>query len=121
VKLPNGVAGIKGTIYECFAEGIIKIREGSAVVSYSGANGASASQVIMGLQMFDIRTGTLSALPDTDKTGIDILMKAMQAGLVTPQTPGVNRGLIPPEVPVVPIQHVPVQVQQNVPPPVSGF
>ena len=42
----------------------------------------SVTQVIMGLQMFDIRTGTLSALPDTDKTGMDTVIKQLQAGLV---------------------------------------
>ncbi len=119
VKLPNGVAGIKGTIYECYAEGVIKVREGSAVVNYPGPNGSSQTQVIMSLQMFDIRTATLSSLPDTDRTGMDTVIKQMQAGLVM-APPQVNIGLKPPEVPVVPIVYIqPIPVVPVVPPPVS--
>src|ERR1019366_6597184 len=53
VKLPNGVAGIKGTVYECFAEGVIKVREGSMVAAYTGSAGSIVTQVIMSMQMFD--------------------------------------------------------------------
>ena len=119
VKLPNGVAGIKGTVYECFAEGVIKVREGSMVAAYTGAAGSIVTQVIMSMQMFDIRTGTLSPLPDSDKAGMDILVKELQAGLMV-----VPQGLKPPDVNnVVPLVYIPpVQVQQvSPPPPVSGF
>jgi hypothetical protein len=120
VKLPNGVAGIKGTIFECYAEGVIKVREGSIVVAYPGANGAIVTQVVMSMQMFDIRTGTLSALPDADKTGMDGVIHELQAGLfVGPQ------GLKPPDlnpiVPLIYISPVKVPVVPFVPPPVSGF
>lgn len=120
VKLPNGVAGIKGTIYECYAEGVIKVREGSIVVAYPGPNGANVTQVIMSMQMFDIRTGILSPLPDIDKTGMDGIIRELQAGLFL-----VPQGLQPPSVnPVVPIIYIPPQpipVQPVIPPPVSGF
>ena len=69
VKLPKGVAGIRGTVYECLAErdGVIKVREGSMVVAYTGANGSIVTQVVMSLQMFDIRTGTHSQIPDLSR------------------------------------------------------
>jgi hypothetical protein len=70
VKIPNGVAAIRGTIYEISAEGIIKVLSGSVVLTYVGPNGATLTQVIMSLQMFNARTGTLSPLPNTDKTGM---------------------------------------------------
>ena len=121
VKLPNGVAGIKGTIYECYAEGVIKVREGSVVVAYTGPNGSVVTQVIMSLQMFDTRTGVLSALPDIDRTGMDTISKQLQAGLVMAPTQP-NVGLKPPEFPIVPILYIqPVPVQQVVPPPISPF
>jgi hypothetical protein len=120
VKLPNGVAGIRGTIYECYAEGVIKVREGSAVATYTGPTGTRLTQVINAMQMFDIRTGTLSSLPDTDKTGIDTIVKQMQAGLFMAPNE-VNVGLIPPQVPLVPILLIaPVPVVPP-PPPVSPF
>jgi hypothetical protein len=72
VKIPNGVAGIRGTIFDISAEGLIKVLSGSVVLVYVGPGGAQATQVIMGSQMFDARTGTLTPLPDTDKTGMMI-------------------------------------------------
>jgi hypothetical protein len=120
VKLPNGVAGIKGTVYECFAEGLIKVREGTLVVAYPGANGAIVTQTIMSMQMFDIRTGTLSPLPDPDRSGLDVLIREMQAGLYT-ETPTV--GLKAPSLsPIVPLIYIaPVVVEQFIPPPVTRF
>lgn len=120
VKLPNGVAAIRGTVYECYAEGVIKVREGSAVATYTGPTGTRLTQVINAMQMFDIRTGTLSSLPDTDKTGIDTIIKQMQAGLFMAR-PGVNVGLLPPQTPLVPVLLIaPVPVVPP-PPPVSPF
>jgi hypothetical protein len=71
----------------------------------------------MGMQMFDIRTGTLSALSEIDKSGMDTIIKQLQAGLViAPPTVGLR----PPESPLVPIIYIqPIPVQQVVPPPIS--
>ncbi len=127
VKLPNGVAGVKGTIHECFAEGIIKVREGAMVVAYTGSGGSMVTQTIGAMQMFDIRTGTLSPLPDTDKTGVDGIIKQMQAGLFLVPASQVNLGLIPAQAPFTPlvyVQPIPVQqvpVQPFPPPPISRF
>ena len=71
VKIPNGVAGIRGTVYDISAEGVIKVLSGSVVLAYVGPDGSSLTQVIMGLQQFDARTGVLSALPDPDKTAME--------------------------------------------------
>ena len=76
VKIPNGVAGIRGTVYDISAEGVIKVLSGSVVLAYVGPDGTVVTQVIMGLQQFDARTGTLTPLPDTDKTGLDHLVQA---------------------------------------------
>ena len=46
---------------------------GSVVLAYVGPDGTVVTQVIMGLQEFDARTGVLTPLPDTDKTGMDAL------------------------------------------------
>ena len=116
IKLPNGVAGIKGTIYECYAEGVIKVREGSIVVAYPGPNGANVTQVIMSMQMFDIRTGILSPLPDIDKTSMDGIIRELQAGLFL-----VPQGLAPGIGTLVYIPPQPIPVQQVVPPPISQF
>ena len=70
VKIPNGVAGIRGTVYDISVEGLIKCLVGSIFLAYTDSAGHAASQVVMGDQMFDIRTGVLQALPDIDKTSM---------------------------------------------------
>jgi hypothetical protein len=70
VKIPNGVAGIRGTVYDISVEGIIKCLVGSIFLAFTDSTGKAASQVILADQMFDMRTGVLSALLDADKTGI---------------------------------------------------
>jgi hypothetical protein len=117
VKLPIGVAGIRGTIYDISAEGVIKVLSGSVVLAYTGPNGSTLTQVVMGLQMFDARTGTLSPLPDPDKTGMGRLMYQLHSGLTSPLLTG---GLIAPDLSSSGQQQVPVVIIPNpIPPPVS--
>ena len=70
VKIPNGVAGIRGTIYDISVEGVIKCLVGSIYLAYVDSNGKAASQVVMGDQMFDVRTGVLQQLSNLDRTGM---------------------------------------------------
>jgi hypothetical protein len=70
VKIPNGVAGIRGTVYDISVEGILKCLVGSIFLAYTDSSGKAASQVIMTDQEFDIRTGVLQNLPDSDKTSL---------------------------------------------------
>ena len=56
VKLPNGVAGIRGTIYTLSAVGVVQVLVGSVVIAYVGADGNVVTQVVMGGQQFDART-----------------------------------------------------------------
>jgi hypothetical protein len=76
VKMPNGVAGIRGTVYDISAEGVVKVLQGSVVLAYVGSDGKAQTQVVMGEQMFDARTGVLSALPNPDKNGMTSVLKA---------------------------------------------
>jgi len=84
IKIPNGVAGIRGSTYECSAEGVIKMLVGSCVAAYVGANGAVVTQVVNALQMFDCRTGVLTTLPDLDKTDMLIISKQMAVESTSP-------------------------------------
>ena len=86
VKIPNGVAGIRGTTYDISAEGLIKVSVGSVVLAYVGPDGTVMTQVIMGSQQFDARTGVLSPLPDLDKTGMGRLSRQLFAGLTPAPT-----------------------------------
>jgi hypothetical protein len=81
VKIPNGVAGIRGTAYDISAEGVVKVRSGSVVLAYYGPDNTLVTQVINGLQQFDARTGSLTPLPNTDRTGMDRITKEVTMGL----------------------------------------
>jgi hypothetical protein len=70
VKIPSGVAGIRGTTYDISVEGLIKVLVGSIYLAYVDAGGNAKTQVVMGLQQFDVRTGVLSPLSDIDKTSM---------------------------------------------------
>jgi hypothetical protein len=61
VKLPNGVAGIRGTVYDITSEGVIQVSSGSVVIAWVGADGAQDG-VIMVYEQFDTRTGRLTRI-----------------------------------------------------------
>jgi hypothetical protein len=48
VKIPNGVIGIRGTVYDLTAKGDVKVFSGSVVLAYVAPDGTVATQVIMG-------------------------------------------------------------------------
>lgn len=57
IKLPNGVAGIRGTVYSVTAEGVVTVFSGQVVVAYVGSNGQVITQVVEAGYTFDVRTG----------------------------------------------------------------
>jgi hypothetical protein len=57
VKLPNGVAGIRGTSYMISATGVIYVLSGSVTVTYMGSNGQMITQTINAGQSYDPSTG----------------------------------------------------------------
>jgi hypothetical protein len=64
IKLPNGVAGVRGTIYRISAAGIVQVLSGTVVISWTGSDGKPMTQVINAGYQFDIRTGLLTRIPD---------------------------------------------------------
>ncbi len=64
VKIPNAVASIRGTIYDIYVEGVVKVRVGSVFLEYTDPNGKNVKQVIMGSQVFDPLTGAPTSIPD---------------------------------------------------------
>jgi FecR protein len=96
VKIPNGVAGIRGTIYDISVEGVIKCLVGSIYLAYVDSSGKAASQVVMADQEFDIRTGVLQQLPNTDRTGLlrAITQLRMELASTVPLVYTVDRTLV---------------------------
>ncbi len=62
VKIPNGVAGIRGTIYSISATGVISVLEGSVVIAYVGSDGTVVTQMVSAGQEFDCNTKQISPL-----------------------------------------------------------
>ena len=86
VKIPNGVAGIRGTTYEISADGVVKVVIGSVVIAYVGPDGTVVTQVVMGGQSFDARTGQVSPIGETDQTEMIKTAKAIRIGGGAPPT-----------------------------------
>jgi len=63
IKLPNGVAGIRGTCYDLWASGLFRIGNGSGVISLMGQDNQLNTKVVPGGFEFDPGTGQLNALP----------------------------------------------------------
>jgi hypothetical protein len=66
VKIPNGVAGIRGTVYEISANGILKVLSGTVMVAYVGPGGNVITQQVNQGEQFDMNTGLLTQLSARD-------------------------------------------------------
>src|SRR6266404_4410171 len=84
VKIPNGVAGIRGTIYQISADGVVQVLVGSLVIAYVGPDGTVVTQVVVGGQQFDARTGQITPIPQII---IKDLIKEAKAARIGPNTP----------------------------------
>ena len=61
VKLPNGVAGIRGTTYLLTTDGMVDVLDGSVVVAYQTPSGV-VTQVVSAGQSFNTNTGQLGTI-----------------------------------------------------------
>ena len=62
VKVPNGVAGIRGTIYYLSASGILQVLSGSVVIAYVGPGGNVITQIVNMGEQFDTTTGLVTPI-----------------------------------------------------------
>jgi hypothetical protein len=64
IKIPNGVAGVRGTGFGLAAEGVLDVFSGSMVMATVGSgSGNVATQVVMSGQRYDARTGQIGPIP----------------------------------------------------------
>lgn len=64
IKLPNGVAGIRGTFYDITSDGVVRVSSGSVVLAYMAADGTVTTKVVVAGQQFDARTGEVTPIPE---------------------------------------------------------
>jgi hypothetical protein len=81
IKIPNGVAGIRGTVYTISADGILSVLSGTVVIAYVDASGNTLTQAVAAGQQFDISTGKITTLSDSEKQGLQNALNASRTGL----------------------------------------
>lgn len=87
IKLPNGVAGIRGTLFDIAAEGVVKVRVGSVVLAWvDPKTGNVVTQAVMGGQMYDARSGQVTPLPPGEEKAMDSVGVGMQVVSTPPPT-----------------------------------
>jgi hypothetical protein len=82
VKLPNGVAGVRGTLFDVQAIGIIKVYIGSMVVAWVDPKTQNVTtQTVMGGQAYDAPSNQITPLSPASMEELEGLAMSM---LVTP-------------------------------------
>lgn len=86
IKIPSGVAGVRGTIYTISADGILSVLSGSVVLSYVGADGTPKVQEVKAGQQYDAKTGVINNIPENQLKQWIKDAKAFRVGPNTPPT-----------------------------------
>lgn len=84
IKLPNGVAGVRGTIYTISSDGVGQVLVGSVVISWIAPDGSPMTQTVNSGFQFDARTGLVTPTPDYDQKA---MVKAAKEAGIGPNTP----------------------------------
>jgi hypothetical protein len=89
VKIPNGVAGIRGTIYWLSASGILRVVSGSVVMAYVGPGGNVITQTVNFGEQFDTNTGLVTPIDvnvrlDLVRITLDFLPTPVTIGFIAP-------------------------------------
>jgi len=84
VKIPNGVAGIRGTTYFISADGVVSVISGSVLVAYTKDDGTTVVETVTAGYQFDANTGQVTPISDFD---MKEMLKTAKAAKIGPQTP----------------------------------
>jgi hypothetical protein len=86
IKLPNGVAGIRGTVYMVSDKGVVSVLVGSVVVSIVGPNGSVVTQVVNGGYQYDPSSGALTPLTDVQTGALSEAAQTLGQGVYVEPT-----------------------------------
>jgi len=86
VKIPNGIAGIRGTIYTLSADGSVQVLVGSVVIAYTQPDGTVVTQVVNGGYQYDAKSGQITPIPDFNQKELVREAKEARVGPNTPPT-----------------------------------
>jgi FecR protein len=83
VKIPNGVAGVRGSAVFLSAQGVIQVIEGQVVLAFTGKEGV-VTKVINAGRQFDIQTGEETFVGPQILGEFQRWMRELPIGQVTP-------------------------------------
>ncbi len=78
VKLPNGVAGIRGTTFEISTAGVLSVLDGQVVLAIVGKDGVVRTKVISAGQSYDPAVDVISALPQSEIIRLENTVNGVQ-------------------------------------------
>ncbi|MGN6554289.1 MAG: FecR domain-containing protein [Verrucomicrobiota bacterium] len=84
IKIPNGVAGVRGTIYTISADGVLSVLSGSVVLSFVGPDGNPVTKEVKAGEIYDAATGQITNIPESQ---LKQLIKDAKALRIGPNTP----------------------------------
>lgn len=79
IKIPNGVAGIRGTYFYASAKGFFSCLTGSVVAAYTGPDGAPGAQVVGAGYQFNCLTRELTPIATSFLYQLNILVDDVSA------------------------------------------
>ena len=90
VKIPNGVAGIRGTVYMISSSGVVNVLSGSVVIAIVGSDGTVTTRVVTAHQSFDPATNQVTPLSNQQVTILQNLYNQLGGLPNTPPSGPVN-------------------------------
>ncbi len=78
IKIPNGIAGVRGTLFYISATGACSVFRNSVVLSLIGADGKPATVVVGEGNQFNPQSGQTSPLPPALTTQMDLTFRSLR-------------------------------------------
>lgn len=79
IKIPNGVAGIRGTYFYASAKGMFSCLSGSLVAAYTNADSTPGAQVVAGGNQFNTTTRELAPIGASLLSSLNLLVDDVSA------------------------------------------
>ncbi len=84
VKIPNGVAGIRGTIYTISSSGVVNVLEGSVVIAVVGSDGNVVTKVVNAGYRYDPMTQAMLPIPPVELKQLQLIYVELNGPVPTP-------------------------------------
>ncbi len=98
IKLPNGVAGIRGGSFDISADGMVRVVVGSVVLAWvNPKTGEVVTQVVNGGNQYDARTAQMGPIPPSELGTVTTVVASLgvRAGAMETITYAPDRTVVP--------------------------